>query len=125
MSWTSGPHRRGADVAALTTTTVSVATGTLDLDAALVSANSGGDTAEIGPRKFLVIKNGDASSKTVTIDTPGTVRGLAIAQGTYVVATGDYCIVPMSDVFRSSIGRASITYSAVTSVSVGVFELGG
>lgn len=111
-------------MAALSTTTVSVATGTLDLDAALVSANSGGDTSEVGPKKFLVIKNADASSKTVTVDTPGTVKGLAIANGTYVVAAGDYCFVPLADVFRGSTGRASITYSAVTSVSVGVFELG-
>jgi hypothetical protein len=111
-------------MAALTTQTVSVATGLLDTGAALAAAASGGDTAEVGPGKFLVVLNGDASSKTVTIDTPGTVSGLAIAQATYVVATLDTCIIPLANVFRGSTGRASITYSAVTSVTVGVFELG-
>ncbi len=111
-------------MAALTTTTVSVATGLLDLYSSLVSSASGGDTTEVGPKKFLVIKNADASSKTVTVDTPGTKSGLAIANGSYVVAAGDYCFVPLADVFRGSTGRAAVTYSAVTSVSVGVFELG-
>jgi len=111
-------------MAALTTTTISVASGTLDLGAALVAATSGGDTTEVGPGKFLAILNSDASSKTVTLDTPGTVSGLAIAQGTYVVAAGKTCIVPLANVFRGATGRASVTYSAVTSVTVGVFELG-
>jgi hypothetical protein len=111
-------------MASLTTTRVSVATGTLDLDANLTAAASGGDSAEVGTGKFLVIKNGDASAKTVTIVTPGTKSGLAIADGTYVVAAGDYCFVPLANVFRGSDGRAAITYSAVTSVSVGAFELG-
>lgn len=111
-------------MAALTTQTVSVATGVLDLGAALTAAASGGDTAEVGPGKFLVILNGDASSKTVTIQTTGTKSGLAVADGSYVVATLDTCIVPLADVFRGATGRASITYSAVTSVTVGVFELG-
>lgn len=111
-------------MAALTTQTISVATGLLDTGAALAAAASGGDTAEVGPGKFFVVLNGDASSKTVTIATAGTVSGLAIADGSYAVAAGDTCIIPLANVFRGSTGRASITYSAVTSVTVGVFELG-
>lgn len=111
-------------MAALTTTTISVASGTIDLVSALAAAASGGDTADVGPGKFLVVFNGDGSAKTVTIDTPGTVSGLAIAQGTYVIQTLDVCIIPLANVFRGSTGRAAITYSAVTSVTVGVFELG-
>lgn len=111
-------------MAALATTTISVASGTVDLVAALAAATVSGDTAEVGPGKFLVVFNGDASSKTVTIDTPGTVSGLAISNGSYVIATLDTAIIPLGNVFRGSTGRASITYSAVTSVTVGVFELG-
>lgn len=111
-------------MAALTTTTISVASGTVDLAGALTAAASGGDTAEVGPGKFFVMSNGDASPHTATIDTPGTVSGLAIAQGSYAVAAGDIAIVPLANVFRGTTGRASITYDAVTSVTVGVFELG-
>lgn len=124
MSSTSGPHRREADVADLSTTTISVATGTVDLVGALTAATVSGDTAEVGTGKFLVVNNGDATSKTVTIVTPGTRSGLAISDGSYVVAAGDVAVVPLGDVFRGSTGRAAITYSAVTSVTVGVFELG-
>lgn len=111
-------------MADLSTTTISVASGTVDLAGALTAAASGGDTAEVGPGKFLAVSNGDASSKTVTVTTPGTVSGLGISDGSYVVAAGDIGIVPLANVFRGTTGRASITYSAVTSVTVGVFELG-
>lgn len=111
-------------MATLTTQTISVATGLLDTGAALAAAASGGDSAEVGPGKFLVVLNGDASSKTVTVSTPGTVSGLAVADATYVVATLDTCIIPLAEVFRGADGRAAITYSAVTSVTVGAFELG-
>jgi hypothetical protein len=111
-------------VAALTTTTIAIATGVLDLAAGLVAAAAGGDTAEVGPTKFLVVKNADASSKTVTIATPGTVNGFAIADGTYIVAASKEAVIPLGNVFRGSTGVAAITYSAVTSVTVGVFDLG-
>jgi hypothetical protein len=111
-------------MADLSTTTISVASGTIDVVAGLAAATAGGDTAQVGPGKFFVVSNGDASAKTVTIVAPGTVSGLAVADGAYVIAAGDIGIVPLANVFRGATGRASITYSAVTSVTVGVFELG-
>lgn len=111
-------------MAALTTQTVSVATGLLDTWAALAAAAAGGDTAEVGPGKFLVIRNASVSSITATIATTGTKSGLAVADGSYVVATLDTCIIPLADVFRGATGRADITYTDVTTVTVGVFELG-
>jgi hypothetical protein len=111
-------------MAALATTTISVATGLLDTWAALAAATVSGDTAEVGPGKFLVVRNASVSTITATIATSGTKSGLAIADGSYAVATLDTCIIPLADVFRGSTGRASITYSDVTTVTVGVFELG-
>lgn len=111
-------------MAALATVTVSVASGLVDLDPSLVAAAAGGDTAEVGPGRFFVVKNGGAASRTITIVTPGTRSGLAVADGSYVVAAGDYGIIPLADIFRGSTGRAAITYSAVTTVTVGAFELG-
>lgn len=110
-------------MAALTTTTVSVATGTVDLAGAQVAAASGGDTAEVGTGHFLVVTNG-ATNVTVTIATPGTVSGIAIADPTYTVVANDTAIIPLTNVFRGTDGRASITYDDVTNVTVGVFKLG-
>lgn len=111
-------------MADLTTIPITAVTGRLDLVAALVAAASLGDTTEVGPGKFLVVNNADASSKTVTVATPGTKSGFAIADGTYVVAAGKTCIIPLSSAFRGGSGRSAVTYSAVTSVTVGVFDIG-
>ncbi|MFK4096727.1 hypothetical protein [Streptomyces anthocyanicus] len=111
-------------MAALQTSLVPIASGIEDIDTRLTAAASGGDTAEVGSGKFLIIKNGDAGDHTVTVASPGTQRGLAISNGVYDAPAGAYTLVPLADVFRGANGRAAITYDAVTSVTVGVFELG-
>lgn len=111
-------------MASLNLIAVPVATGLVDVAAQAVAAAGGGDTAPVGPGRFLYVLNGDASSKTVTVATPGTVKGLAIADATLVVAAGKHAIIPLTDVYRGATGRAAITYSAVTSVTVAAFELG-
>ncbi|MFM9643560.1 hypothetical protein [Streptomyces turgidiscabies] len=103
---------------------VPVATGLVDVGAQAVAAASLGDTALVGSGRFLYVANGDATSKTVTLATSGTVKGLAIADATVVVAAGKHAIIPLADVYRGATGRAAITYSAVTSVTVASFELG-
>lgn len=110
-------------MADLTATEVPINGGVADIASALTAAASGGDTAPIEPGVFFYMTNGDASPHTATISTPGTVNGLAIADATLVVAAGDSGVIPMSRVFRGATGRASITYDAVTSVTVGVFKL--
>ncbi|MFJ9381881.1 hypothetical protein [Streptomyces sp. NPDC101455] len=110
-------------MADLTTTKISVATGILDLAAQATAAAVGGDTAEVGPRRFLYVNNGSGSSLTVTLATPGTVSGLAVADPTYVIAAGKMGLIPLAAVFRGTTGRAAITYSAVTTVTVRPFEL--
>lgn len=111
-------------MADLSLTLVPVATGIADVGAQATAAGAGGDTAPVGPNRFLYIANADASSKTVTIATPGTVSGLAVADVAVVVAAGKHAIIPLTNIFRGSTGRAAITYSAVTSVTVRPFELG-
>ena len=111
-------------MADLAMTVIPVATGVADIGAQATAAAAGGDTAPVGPNRFLYIANADASSKTVTIATPGTVAGLAVADVAVVVAAGKHAIVPLTNLFRGTLGRASITYSAVTSVTVRPFELG-
>jgi len=90
----------------------------------LVAANSGGDSfPNTGVERFRV-RNGDASSKTVTIVAQkaagcpaGTLHNLVLT-----VAAGEEQVVKNLDTvrFNDSNGRVNITYSAVTSVTVGV-----
>src|SRR5690349_12331002 len=110
-------------MAALATSTVPL-TG-LQLDAQLVAATSGGDTCATGAGVLLVVKNGDASSHTVTLATPGTVDGdLAVADRTITVAAGKTELIPVTSRYRDpSSGRAAITYDGVTSVTVGVVRV--
>jgi len=111
-------------MADLTTTKITVAAGLLDLAAAATAAGAGGDTALVGPGRFLYVNNGSGSSITVTLATPGTVSGLAVTDPGYAIAAGKAGIIPLANVFRGASGRAAISYSAVTTVTVRPFELG-
>lgn len=90
----------------------------------LVAASGGGDTCPAGDGVFLEVDNGDASSKTVTLVTPGTTpEGLAIADREVTIPAGERWKIPVGRVYAGSDGRCSITYSAVTSVTVGAFKV--
>jgi hypothetical protein len=109
-------------MAALTTNVVPL-TG-LRFDDKLVAATGGGDTAPTGKGVLLAVKNGDASDHTVTMATPGTVDGLAIADRTITVTAGQTILIPLTDRYRDpSTGRAALTYDGVTSVTVGAFRV--
>lgn len=109
-------------VAALSASVVPLAG--LQLDGVLAAAAVGGDDAPTGAGVLLVVKNGDSGSHTVTLVTPGTVNGLAIADRTVTVAAGKTELIPLTADYRDpATGRASITYDGVTSVSVGVVRV--
>lgn len=83
------------------------------------NAAGGGDTVVPGAGSFIHVKNGDASPTTVTLVTPGTVAGLAVADQPVVIAAGAEAMVPVSSLYRDpATGRASITYSSVTSLTI-------
>ncbi|GAA0347880.1 hypothetical protein NE235_10705 [Actinoallomurus spadix] len=88
------------------------------------AAAGGGDHCATGSDVKLLVKNGDASSHTVTLATPGTVDGdLAIADRAVTVAAGATVCVPVTDRYRDpSTGLASLTYDAVTAVTVAVIR---
>ena len=52
------------------------------------AANGGGDQVLATDGTFLHVKNGSGAPITVTVDTPGTVDGLAIADPDTVIAAG-------------------------------------
>ncbi len=110
-------------MAALVLHTVPVAGGA-SVTANLTAASAGGDTAPVGPGRVLAVRNADAAPHTVTIATPGTVSGLAVADAVMPVAAGATSLIPLVAAMRGTDGRAHITYDAVTAVTVGVFELG-
>jgi hypothetical protein len=92
----------------------------------LTAANGGGDTVRPAQDNvYLVVRNGDASPKTVTIVRPGTDRvGQAVPDLPVAVAAGAETIIPISQEFRDTADNlVDITYSAVTSVTVGAISL--
>lgn len=116
-------------MAALTTNDVTLA-GTLQT---LVSAAAGGDDFFNGDdqRTYLVVANGGGASINVTLDAvPTSVNvpgfgGVPLADSVVAVANGTTRIIgpfpPQR--FNNAAGRVAVTYSAVTSVTVGVFRL--
>jgi len=92
------------------------------------AAAAGGDTAVPGDKTFLVVKNGGGSSINVTLAAfPDTsTYGTAIPDPVIAVANGaEKWIGPLrgSSYANASTGLVNITYSAVTTVTVGVFTL--
>lgn len=104
-------------MATVATTSVQLAGTSVPFSA----ASAGGDAGQTGPAILLLVKNGDASAHTVTLTTPGTVNGLAIADRAVAVPAGSTVAVPLTNDYRDgSTGLASWSYDAVTSVSVAV-----
>jgi hypothetical protein len=110
-------------MAALTTQNITIAAPKLDLVAALAAAAGGGDTAEITRGGFFVLNNGSGVTVTATFAVTETVEGKAVTNATMAVPAGKVGVMPLSRIFRDATGRAAVTYSAVTTVTVGVFRL--
>lgn len=107
-------------MAALTTTVVPLTGAAV----AYTAATAGGDDCQTGAGVVLLVKNGDSADHTVTLATPGTVNGLAIADRVVTVAAGTEVAVLVNNDYRDpATGRAAITYDAVVSVTVAVIRV--
>lgn len=94
------------------------------LDPTYAAAAVGGDTVRVVDNLFLHVKNGDAAPHTVTVATPGTIGGLAIADLPATIPAGDERMIgPIDHNFRASTGLASITYDGVTSVTIAAIRV--
>jgi hypothetical protein len=100
-------------------------------DLTLSAAAGGGDEFANTGKELLVIHNGDASSKTVTITAQTTSfedqeMGNAVKSNQQVIVSannGVAIIGPFSRrAFNDSGGKVQITYSAVTSLEVAVVK---
>lgn len=93
----------------------------------LAPANGGGDKFQAGPGLMLRVKNGDSGSHNVTVARPvpcsmGFNHDLVVAVA--AGATEEIGPFPSSE-FADALGFVNLTYSAVTSVTVGVVHLPG
>jgi hypothetical protein len=90
-----------------------------------VAAAGGGDTFVNDGETFFHVKNGDASSITVTFDAVGKLEGFAIADlAVTVAATSEEMVGPFPrGIFNSGATGVGVSYSAVTSVTVAAIKL--
>lgn len=88
------------------------------------AASAGGDTFNSGDEVYLEVKNGSGSSVTCTVATPGTVEGITEGPFTFTVAatTGVTEIGPFPVHLFGQV--ASITYSAVTTLTIACKSMG-
>lgn len=98
--------------------------GITGLNPVFVAADVAGDRVTPGQGSYFEVVNGGASPITVTIVTPESVDGdLAVADRAVSVTNGQRRKIAIPARYASpSDGLASITYSAVTSVTVGSFR---
>lgn len=90
-----------------------------------VAAAAGGDEFANTGDCYFEIKNA-GSEMTVTVETPAKIEGIDIAEITVTVpaTTGVKRIGDFDPaIFNQSTGRIAVTYSSVTSVTVGAFKL--
>jgi hypothetical protein len=93
------------------------------------AATGGGDRFTPGQRTFLHVKNGSGGALTVTVSSQSrsvipnvSITSLAVS----VPAAGERMIGPLPpEIFMATdgTGLGDITYSGVTSLTVGVFDL--
>lgn len=95
------------------------------LAASYSAVSAGGDKLHPGDRTFLHVKNGNASACVATLVTPGTVKGLAIADVAVSVPAGaERFIGPLpADLFRASDGLVAVTWSVSSSVTAAVLSI--
>lgn len=110
-------------MATLTPQTPAVTGSTLTLAAAA----GGGDSFPLVGVTLLLVRNADASSKTVTLVRPGTTYGQADPDVAFTVVAGATAVwgpIPADWVDQSlSPPVVGILYSAVTSVTVAVIRV--
>lgn len=82
-----------------------------------------GDVVDVGRGLVLIVRNASAGTITVTLQTPGDVEGLAIAENAFTCQAGDISMFKMdASTYGRAVGvadegRAYVDYSAVASVT--------
>ena len=90
------------------------------------TAGVSGDKTVPGERVFLHVVNGGETDTVVTLTTPGTVSGLAIADQEVTVTAGESRFIRLpADLYRNRAdsGLAAFACEPVTSVTVAVLSI--
>ena len=98
-----------------------------DITTNAVAADVAGDTWLNTGAQMAAITNGDVSSKTVTLVYAATFDGASPTNKTIAIPAGHTAIVgPFNPALynNATTQKASITYSAVTNVTICVFQPG-
>jgi hypothetical protein len=92
--------------------------------AVTMNAAASGDQFAVDDSVLLIVKNGDASSHDVTLTTPNTEGGLAIADRTVTVAAGATEAILVGHArYADTGGLCSLAWSATTSMTWGVVRV--
>jgi hypothetical protein len=102
----------------------------IDKDGLIVSlsaANADGHSvaADRNAASYIEVLNGSGSSITVTIQTPATAGGLAIADRTVSIGAGVRQKISLEDrdLYVRDDGTIYVDFSAVTTVTCGAFKI--
>jgi hypothetical protein len=89
----------------------------------LAAASGGGDSVVPSETTFVRCKNGGGSPITLTVVIPGTEHGQAKPDVPVSIAAGaEATIGPLTaDMRNLSTGHVDLTYSGVTTVTIGAF----
>lgn len=93
------------------------------VDIAGVAADAAGDEWANTGAEFVAIKNGSGAGITVTLDIKATLDGAAAVDPTVSIAAGATKLIgpfPKGIYNDSTTGRAKVTCSAVTTVTIAV-----
>lgn len=89
----------------------------LNLTANASAASAGGDVIDTGDTVGIIVFTAGTGT-TVTITTPGTVSGLAIADNAVTIGTNVAWFIPLpTSLYGDSNGQAAISWSATASVT--------
>ena len=97
------------------------------IEPSLSSAAGGGDQFLNTGNQYVEVTNGSGSSITVTFAAQKSVDGLDLPDDTLVVPAGETRKAGpfLPSTFNDSNGYLQITYSGVTSLTVGIFRFNG
>ncbi|MFF7610746.1 hypothetical protein [Streptomyces lavendulae] len=109
----------------MATLTVAAIAAAGTLNATTAAAGGGDKVKPDGDRVFVEVTNGSGGSINVTVASYPTVRGQAVADRVIAVAASATKKIPIfADLNTNpSDGLAAITYSAVTTVTVGAYRI--
>jgi hypothetical protein len=91
---------------------------------AWTAANADGHSFPYSKSAMLYAKNASGGSINVTVQTPGTADGLSLPDKVVAIGAGaEKVIGDLPEIYKQADGTVLVDFSAVTSVTVALFDL--